>query len=153
MTGWKVIGRRFSHWPVLYLTQGMWQSQWLLCFSPWPQLYLINIAIMISLIVFQSFTRSSAVFDMGSMAVMISGWSVSVIDQNWSQWSLCHWPDLCLITVQSCFSHRPELYGCQLFWKDERTLLVGWADRVKVRVPKLGMPQKQQLTWNWSSCW
>ncbi|KAL8579065.1 hypothetical protein ACOMHN_036004 [Nucella lapillus] len=43
----------------------------------------------------------------------------------------------CLITrIEKDHSHRPELYGCQLFWKDDRTLLVGWGDRVKVCMVK-----------------
>ena len=33
-------------------------------------------------------------------------------------------------------SYRPELYGCQLVWKDDHTLLLGWADRIKVCVVK-----------------
>ncbi|XP_041366904.1 vacuolar protein sorting-associated protein 41 homolog [Gigantopelta aegis] len=31
---------------------------------------------------------------------------------------------------------RPELYRCNLFWRDDRTLLVAWADRVKMCVVK-----------------
>ena len=30
------------------------------------------------------------------------------------------------------YSHRPEQHLCNLYWKDERTLLIGWADTVKV---------------------
>ena len=30
------------------------------------------------------------------------------------------------------FRYRPELCRCNMCWKDERTLLIGWADRVKV---------------------
>ena len=29
-------------------------------------------------------------------------------------------------------SYRPDLYGCHLAWKDDRTFLVGWAVTVKV---------------------
>ncbi|KAL3832067.1 hypothetical protein ACJMK2_023745 [Sinanodonta woodiana] len=31
---------------------------------------------------------------------------------------------------------RPDLYHCNLYWKDGRTLFVGWADRVKVCIVK-----------------
>jgi len=31
---------------------------------------------------------------------------------------------------------RPELHICQLVWRDDRTLLVGWGDRVKICVVK-----------------
>ncbi|XP_048239189.1 vacuolar protein sorting-associated protein 41 homolog [Haliotis rufescens] len=31
-------------------------------------------------------------------------------------------------------SHRPELYCCSLFWKDDHTLLLGWGDLVKICV-------------------
>ncbi|KAK6166083.1 hypothetical protein SNE40_022857 [Patella caerulea] len=31
-------------------------------------------------------------------------------------------------------SYRPEMFGCHLFWKDDRTLLIGWGDRVKICV-------------------
>ena len=30
------------------------------------------------------------------------------------------------------FRYRPELCRCNMCWKDERTLLIGWADSVKV---------------------
>jgi hypothetical protein len=30
------------------------------------------------------------------------------------------------------FRYLPELCRCNMCWKDERTLLIGWADRVKV---------------------
>jgi len=30
------------------------------------------------------------------------------------------------------FSLRPELYRCCLCWKDDRTLLIGWANSIKV---------------------
>ncbi|PVD30846.1 hypothetical protein C0Q70_10121 [Pomacea canaliculata] len=33
--------------------------------------------------------------------------------------------------------HRTDLYGCQLCWKDDVTLLVGWADTVRVCVVKV----------------
>eukprot|EP00041_Stephanoeca_diplocostata_P024167 m.605583 g.605583 ORF g.605583 m.605583 type:complete len:910 (+) comp22465_c0_seq3:156-2885(+) len=33
-------------------------------------------------------------------------------------------------------SPRPDLYRCRLAWKDDRTLLIGWADSVKVAVVK-----------------
>ncbi|KAK7109649.1 hypothetical protein V1264_013653 [Littorina saxatilis] len=51
----------------------------------------------------------------------------------------------CLITrIDKDHSERPELYVCQLFWKDDRTLLVGWADRVKVCVVKEHRRQEAQ---------
>ncbi|XP_071158448.1 vacuolar protein sorting-associated protein 41 homolog [Mytilus edulis] len=33
-------------------------------------------------------------------------------------------------------AYRPELYRCNLCWRNEKTLLIGWADRVKVCVIK-----------------
>ncbi|ESO87990.1 hypothetical protein LOTGIDRAFT_126722, partial [Lottia gigantea] len=30
--------------------------------------------------------------------------------------------------------YRPEMFGCHLFWKDDRTLLIGWGDRIKICV-------------------
>lgn len=33
-------------------------------------------------------------------------------------------------------SPRPDMYRCRLAWKDDRTLLIGWADSVKVAVVK-----------------
>lgn len=33
-------------------------------------------------------------------------------------------------------SPRPDLYKCRLAWKDDRTLLIGWADSVKVALVK-----------------
>ncbi|XP_076360932.1 vacuolar protein sorting-associated protein light isoform X2 [Tachypleus tridentatus] len=35
---------------------------------------------------------------------------------------------------------RPELYRCNMFWKDEKTLLIGWADRIKVCVVQKRSP-------------
>ncbi|KAG1659621.1 Vacuolar protein sorting-associated protein 41 [Nymphon striatum] len=40
---------------------------------------------------------------------------------------------------------RSELYRCNLFWKDDRTLLVGWADSVKVCVIKDKLEPDLQL--------
>ncbi|KAI1300179.1 Vacuolar protein sorting-associated protein 41 -like protein [Halotydeus destructor] len=35
---------------------------------------------------------------------------------------------------------RPEIYRCNLFWKDKNTLLVGWGDSVKICVIKRKIP-------------
>ncbi|XP_076460755.1 vacuolar protein sorting-associated protein 41 homolog [Babylonia areolata] len=51
----------------------------------------------------------------------------------------------CLISrIEKDHSYRPELYGCQLSWKDDRTLLVGWGDQVKVCVVKEQMHKEAQ---------
>lgn len=43
---------------------------------------------------------------------------------------------VCLIKLQSVifsfFSPRPELYRCYLFWKDNTTLIIGWAKHIQV---------------------
>uniref|UniRef100_A0A0L8FIC4 Vacuolar protein sorting-associated protein 41 homolog n=1 Tax=Octopus bimaculoides TaxID=37653 RepID=A0A0L8FIC4_OCTBM len=41
----------------------------------------------------------------------------------------------CRITnIPKDHSNRPDLYQCNLCWKDDRTLLVGWADLIKICV-------------------
>ncbi|KAJ1656188.1 Vacuolar protein sorting-associated protein 41 [Dispira simplex] len=42
-------------------------------------------------------------------------------------------------------SPHPEFYPCQLFWKDSRTLLIGWADTVKVVLIKERSAHEQAL--------
>ncbi|KAL4222561.1 Vacuolar protein sorting-associated protein 41 [Mactra antiquata] len=41
-----------------------------------------------------------------------------------------------ITSISKDHNHRPDLYHCNLHWKDERTLLVGWADTVKVVLVK-----------------
>ncbi|KAJ1962828.1 Vacuolar protein sorting-associated protein 41 [Dispira parvispora] len=42
-------------------------------------------------------------------------------------------------------SPHPEFYPCQLFWKDSRTLFIGWADSVKVVLIKERSAHEQAL--------
>ena len=37
---------------------------------------------------------------------------------------------------------RPEIYRCNLCWKDDKTLLIGWGDMIKVCVVKERVDQE-----------
>ena len=39
-----------------------------------------------------------------------------------------------LIYINLVFSPRPQLYRCNLHWQDPVTLLIGWADNIKVQI-------------------
>ncbi|KAK3103437.1 hypothetical protein FSP39_019243 [Pinctada imbricata] len=41
-----------------------------------------------------------------------------------------------ITSIMKDHSYRPDLYQCSLCWKDNRTLLLAWADKVKVCVVK-----------------
>ncbi|OZJ04120.1 hypothetical protein BZG36_02827 [Bifiguratus adelaidae] len=41
-------------------------------------------------------------------------------------------------------SPRPDLYKCRLFWKNDTTLMIGWADMVKIAVVRERQKSEQQ---------
>ncbi|XP_060554893.1 vacuolar protein sorting-associated protein 41 homolog isoform X2 [Ruditapes philippinarum] len=41
-----------------------------------------------------------------------------------------------ITSIAKDHNHRPDLYQCNLYWQDERRLLIGWADTVKVCLVK-----------------
>ncbi|XP_052801970.1 vacuolar protein sorting-associated protein 41 homolog isoform X2 [Mya arenaria] len=41
-----------------------------------------------------------------------------------------------ITSISKDHNYRPDLHNCNLHWKDERTLLIGWADTVKVCLVK-----------------
>ena len=49
-------------------------------------------------------------------------------------------------------SPRPELFHCRLAWKDDRTLLIGWADSVKVGCCDLSLSLSLCLSLSVSLC-
>jgi hypothetical protein len=43
-------------------------------------------------------------------------------------------------------SPRPDLYKCRLVWKNDTTLMIGWADTVKVAVLKVSIQANKQIS-------
>ena len=43
-------------------------------------------------------------------------------------------------------SLRPELYRCNLTWKDNQTLLIGWTDWIKIGIIKMARANSSSST-------